>query len=132
MIDIVQSPTIKPLRDRFQKLHHEHIEASKTNSAASGIVSVRGEREDFLDYICQTNIVLVINQVETKLHSEFNTRTDLVYRFALSGEANRAHAVDHMVSAIGDSGRNNIFLRGIKNECSRRAKRWVKQSKIMR
>lgn len=84
----VCAPSWKTLNDRFKKVISDHRLAVRNNAAASGIIEVRGEREQLLD-----DIVLAMDEWEEKRRSERDARTELDKRLMEAGEEIRSRAV---------------------------------------
>lgn len=81
-------PTWKSLSDRFKKLISDHKVSRRINEGSSGIIEVRGEREELLD-----DIVLAIDDMEEERRNEREERTTMDKRLQEAGEAIRNRAV---------------------------------------
>ena len=93
----VCAPTWKTLNDRFKKVVSDHRLAVRNNAVASGIIEVRGEREDLLD-----DIVLAMDEWEEKRRSERDARTELDKRLMEAGKEIRSMAVARNVRDASD------------------------------
>lgn len=78
----------------FKKLVTNHREATKSNTSASGIIEVRGEREILLD-----DIVLAMNEADETRPVESEERTYLYQRLSAAGEEIRTRSVSRMSSS---------------------------------
>lgn len=97
------------LNDRFKRSLHDHREATKVNSVASGIIELRGERKVLLD-----GIVQVIDEVEEGWRAERNEQTQLNKRLKEAGENMRNLAVQregrrhHILKTNDNSGERGV------------------------
>ena len=65
VLDTFVSISWKTINDRFKKVVADHREAVKINTTASGIIEVRGEREELLD-----DIILAMDEMEETRRAE--------------------------------------------------------------
>lgn len=79
--DRVHKPTWKTLNDLFKKLVSDHRDASKRNSAASGIIEIRGERELLLE-----DISLAVGEAVEQRRAEREEKSDIDRRLMVEGE----------------------------------------------
>lgn len=87
-------PTWKSLNDRFKKVVADHRTSRRANEAASGIIEIRGEREELLD-----DIVLAVDEKEEERRTEREERTAMDRRLQGAGEEIRNRAVGSIVSS---------------------------------
>ena len=65
VLDTFVSISWKTINDRFKKVVADHREAVKINTTASGIIEVKGEREELLD-----DIILAMDEMEETRRAE--------------------------------------------------------------
>lgn len=85
-------PTWKSLNDRYKKVVADHRIARRANEAASGIIEIRGEREELLD-----DIVLAVDEMEEGRRAEREERNTMDRRLQQAGEEIRNMAVGGLV-----------------------------------
>lgn len=85
-------PTWKSLNDRYKKIIADHRVARRQNESASGIVEIRGEREELLD-----DIVLAVDEMEEGRRTEREERTTMDRLLQDAGEEIRNRAVGGLV-----------------------------------